>query len=126
MNRFIFYNPNPSNKSVGDCVVRAVSKALNIDWYDSYGLLCERGRIMNDMPNANAVWGDLLKTYGFKKFMTPNSCPNCYTVLDFCIDHPRGKYVLATGSHVLTCEDGFYFDSWDSGFEPIIYYYKEV
>lgn len=29
---FIYYNPNRLGKRVGDCAVRAVSKALNVDW----------------------------------------------------------------------------------------------
>ena len=30
-----FYNPNPLSKSVGDCVIRALSKALNKSWDDT-------------------------------------------------------------------------------------------
>ena len=27
-----FYEPNPVSSNVGDCAVRAISKALDIDW----------------------------------------------------------------------------------------------
>lgn len=28
---FVYYNPNPQGKLVGDCVIRALSKALDLD-----------------------------------------------------------------------------------------------
>ena len=33
---YVFYNPNPKNRRVGDCSVRAISKALGSDWQDAY------------------------------------------------------------------------------------------
>ena len=29
---WVKYNPNPAGRQVGDCAVRALTKALNIDW----------------------------------------------------------------------------------------------
>ena len=29
---FVFYNPNPAEKEVGDCVIRAIAKALDKSW----------------------------------------------------------------------------------------------
>ena len=29
---FIYYNPNPQDSHVGDCVIRAVTKATNSTW----------------------------------------------------------------------------------------------
>lgn len=29
---YTHYNPNPAQKSVGDCTVRAISKALDQSW----------------------------------------------------------------------------------------------
>ena len=56
----------------------------------------------------------------------PNTCPDCYTIADFCNDHPYGTYILATGTHVVAVIDGDYYDTWDSGNEiPIFYWQKE-
>ena len=33
---YINYNPNPKRKLVGDCVIRAISKATGNDWEDVY------------------------------------------------------------------------------------------
>lgn len=56
--------------------------------------------------------------------MLPDDCPECYTVEQFCEDHPKGLFVVAVQGHVLTVLDGDYYDAWDSGKEtPIFYYY---
>ena len=47
-----------------------------------------------------------------------------YTVDDFCGDHPVGTYILAIDGHVVCVQDGFYWDTWDSGQEIPIYYWE--
>lgn len=122
----VLYNPNPTRTRVGDCAVRAVAKATNQDWESVYAGLYVKGYSMGDLPNANSVWGSYLHDKGFKRAIIPNTCPDCYTVRDFCYDHPHGMYVLALEGHVVTVYDGDYFDTWDSGAEPVLYYwYKE-
>ena len=86
-----------------------------------------QGYMMKDMPSANSVWGAYLQENGYKRKLLPDTCPSCYTVIDFCNDHPTGTYLLAIGSHVVAVENGNYYDSWDSGDElPIYYWEKEV
>lgn len=119
------FNPNPMNKAVGDCVVRAIVKATGMSWMEVFNLLCDKGAQLYDMPSSNGVWGAMLRDMGFKRYSIPNSCPYCYTIRDFAEDHPDGLYILATGSHVVTCEDGCYYDSWDSGDEIPQFYYTE-
>ena len=76
------------------------------------------------MPNANHVWGAYLRRKGFKRHSIPETCPDCYTVSDFCRDVPRGVYVLATNGHVLAGVNGDWYDTWDSGGETPIYYWE--
>lgn len=124
---WIKYNPNPTGRSVGDCAVRALSKALRIDWESAYTLASDAGYAMGDMPSADSVWGAVLRQAGFYRQAIPSSYPDDYTVRDFCRDHPRGTYVLGLGGHVVAIEDGDYYDSWDSGQETPVYtwYRKE-
>ncbi len=122
---FVPYNPNPQGNYVGDCVIRALCKLLNQDWESVYLDVCLQGFMMKDMPSANHVWGAYLKSQGYSQYVLPNTCPDCYTVRDFCNDYPAGRYMLATGTHVIAVEDGNYYDSWDSGSETPVYYWKE-
>ena len=121
---YIYRNPNPMGKSVGDCVVRAISIAFNIPWKDVYIDLTDEGFAKCDMPSSNDVWSSYLINNGFQRKIIPDTCPDCYTIRDFCYDHPRGLYIVATGSHVVAVIDGDYYDSWDSGNEVPIYYFE--
>lgn len=113
------YNPNPTGRSVGDCVVRALSKALNVDWEQAYWMLSETGMQMGDMPSSNSVWQALLRKQGFKRKNLPNYCPDCYSFGDFARDNPRGIYVLGTGTHTATVIDGILYDNWNSSDETV-------
>lgn len=119
------YNPNPTGRRVGDCAVRAIAKALDTDWETAYALIAMNGYVMGDMPSSNSVWGSVLRQNGFYRHIIPNKCPDCYTVEDFCKDYPKGIYVLGLENHVVTIEDGNYFDSWPSGDKPVIYYWSK-
>lgn len=122
---YIQFNPNPSKKKTGDCVVRAFAIATNSDWDTAYLKLVLRGYVMHDMPSSNAVWDTQLIHEGFSREVIPNTCPNCYTVKDFCIDHPYGTFVLGTGTHAIAVVDGDYYDAWDSGDEIPTYFYRK-
>lgn len=123
---WVYYNPNPTGKRVGDCSIRAVTKATGDDWDTAYCGITLKGYEEKNMPSSNAVWGSYLRKKGFKRQMIPDECPDCYTVEQFCKDHPKGMFVVAVQNHVLTVVDGDYYDAWDSGNEiPIFYYYKK-
>lgn len=119
-----YYNPNPCGRMVGDCAVRAVSKALSISWEQAYVLICDAGLKMCDMPSSNAVWGAVLRQHGFVRENIPSTCPDCYTAEDFCRDHPRGVYVLGFGTHTACVKSGILFDSWDSSREIPQFYWR--
>lgn len=112
---YIFYNPNPKNKIVGDCVIRAISKLTGMSWDTTFTKLAATAFEMKDMPSSNAVWGTLLEKMGYFRVHLPIECPNCYTVREICKDFPKGRYLIAADSHVVTIVDGFYYDAWDSG-----------
>lgn len=118
------FNPNPKGKRVGDCTVRALCKALNQSWDKTYVELCVYGFMHCDMPSANAVWGAYLKSKGFSRYIVPDTCPDCYTLEQFCVEHPQGTYVVGLSGHVVTVQDGKIYDSWDSRNEIPIYYWR--
>ena len=123
---YTFFQPNPWGRNVGDCVVRAIAKALNVDWETAFELITTNAFQMGDMPSSDSVWGSVLRRNGFYRTAIPNTCPDCYTAEDFMIDHPRGTYVLGFGGHVATVKNGQLYDSWDSSQEiPQYYWYRK-
>lgn len=123
---YAYYNPNPMGRFVKDCVQRALSKALDIDWETASVLLANAAIKMGDISSSNSVWGAILRQNGFYRDIIPNTCPECYTAEDFCNDHQQGIFVLGFGDHVATVIDGVIYDSWDSSLEiPQYYWYKK-
>lgn len=122
---YIYYQPNPCGRAVGDCAIRAISAAFNIDWEEAFDILASFAKSMCDMPASDQVWGAALRANGFRKAILPTYCPHCYTMEDFCKDFPHGIYVVGFGGHVATVIDGDLYDSWDSSQEmPVYYWYK--
>lgn len=112
-----YYNPSPTGRNVGDCAIRAVAKALGVNWETAYALIASAGFQMGDMPSSNSVWGSVLRQHGFYRSAIPNTCPDCYTAADFAKDHPTGTFVLGFGNHTATVKDGILYDSWNSSNE---------
>lgn len=114
---YVHANPNPNGAYVEDCVIRAISIATDRSWDETAIYLFLQAFIMKNMPSVNKVWGTFLSSIGFRQYQLPNTCPDCYTIRDFCEDNPFGVFILATGSHVVAVINGDYYDAWDSGDE---------
>lgn len=125
MNTWYKFNPNPVNARVEDCAQRAISAALNVDWDTASDMIYDMAKAMGTTTHDDAAWGAVLRWAGFYRAAIPNTCPDCYTVKDFCLDHPRGVYVLKTSGHVVAIINGKAWDTWDSTGEiPSYYWYR--
>lgn len=117
-------NPNPAGKNVPDCVIRAISIALNQPWLQTFDELCDVARMDYNMPSADTVWGHYLYLKGFEPFILPGACPRCITIREFTRWFPEGVYIIGTGSHAVAVISGNYFDSWDSGDETPSFFWQ--
>lgn len=119
------YNPNPTGRTVEDCSIRAIAAALDVSWDSASDMVYYMAKSMGTTTPDDAAWGAVLRQNGFYRAAIPNRCPECYTVKDFCLDHPRGIFVLKTSGHVVTVIDGQAWDTWDSTGEiPMYYWYR--
>ena len=122
---YVYYNANPYKKTVGDCTIRAISTVTGLSWDIVYLGICFAGFENKDILSSNNVWQDFLYRIGFRRRVVPNSYINNYTISDFCLDHPVGRYILGTGDHVVAVVDGNYYDTADSGDDIVMYYWQE-
>ena len=120
---YVYFQNNPVGARVGDCAVRAISKALGITWEEAYEELATAGYQMADMPSSNTVITAVLRKHGFYKESLPD-CGGCYTIRDFAKDNPKGTYVVGTGNHVVCVINGDFYDSWRSDCEPVMYFWS--
>lgn len=117
-----YFNPNPKNRSANDCLVRALSRVFEITWDQAYDLLWDLGKQEKEIPTTNYVWEKYLQSQGFRRHSLP-LCPECIDVHRFSQYYNDGAYIVCTGTHVVAVVDGDYFDAWDSGSEPAMYYF---
>ena len=121
-------NPNPNHKrdKIGDCVIRAFCKALNVDWETVYVELSKMGLEMHAMPNDKVVWKKFLENAGFEKHIVSNAVGTKRpTTASFAKSHQTGTYVLQMAKHIVTCEDGLYYDTWDCGNKSLYAYWEK-
>ena len=121
-----YYQPNPVRTDpVGDCTVRALSKALDIDWETAHVMLDYASYMMGDISNSNAVIAAVLRQNGFYRGNFPEDCDACLTAEEFTQAFPSGTYLLGFGNHVATVVDGVLYDSWDSSGEVPLYFFRK-
>lgn len=121
---YIPYNNNPFNIHDDDCAIRSISKITDKPWEKVYMDLAVLGITKGRMPTTKTICNAYLKEQGFEREIIPNTCPDCYTVNDFCNDNPTGEYILATDDHMIAVIDGNVYDTWDSSGEIPMFYWK--
>uniref|UniRef100_A0AB39C7W1 Peptidase n=1 Tax=Bacillus phage KoopaTroopa TaxID=3234046 RepID=A0AB39C7W1_9CAUD len=111
-----YYNPNPKKIRTSDCVVRSMCKATGKDWDTVYKELFEIGFELKVMPNSDEAWKEYLKREGFIYHkLTIKKGSKRPRVAEFAQKNKTGTFVLSVAKHIVTCEDGYYYDTWDCG-----------
>ena len=121
---WIYANPNPANKQVPDCVIRAICIALNKTWLEVSDELYSIARREYSVTCDDHIWGEYLYSLGFEPFLLPFNCPKCVTINEFTKYYPEGCYIIGTGKHAVAIINGNYYDSWDSGNEIPSFFWR--
>lgn len=111
---FVKYNHNPLNKKVGDCVVRAIGKALDLTWDKVFEDLVVIAREQKSSLNYKDVYEKYLKQYETipVKYETPRGKKRL-TVNEVC--KLKGTFVILVARHLTCIIDGVNYDLWDCG-----------
>ncbi len=111
---FVYYNVNPKGEKTGDCVVRAISLALNENYTDIERKLLNIS-IENrcDMLNKNC-YGILLDEYNFPKYKVFGK-----KVYEIAEDFKDKKLIMRLKSHLCCVIEGIIYDLWDTSNEYV-------
>lgn len=119
--RFCYYQPNDKDikDKVGDCQVRAFTKALNLTWLEAFDLtipICRELQTYTIFDSDLRKTKEAMKKLGFIYTGISNKKGTIRpTVDEFAKNHPNGTYIVTVAHHVVAVVDGKYYDTWDSG-----------
>ena len=118
------YNPNPKGKNTGDCTIRAYCAAFDIDWDEAYDIASEIAKensvILDDSKVVPKILIEAFNCEVDSKYNKKSvKAKERLTVNNFAMSHPYGTYILHIRGHLVTCKNGEYWDSWDSGDKKI-------
>lgn len=125
-----YYNANVNDKSTGDCVIRSLSLAYNIDYRSVRSELHKIRRDNNFYQwNIKQNYEIFIKNHGYKEYKDIAS--ENLTEEQFAANNQDGTYLLVVGkskdsnnhSHMVCIIDGDIYDSWNSTGWYVKYYY---
>lgn len=121
-----FYNPHPKGLKVGDCVKRAFTKALNIEYKEVAKELNALKKVTKAKKfNENKNWKKYCEVKGMTKItFQATKGEKRMNGARFCKAHPKGTYVLRMAKHVVACVDGVLYDTWNSSKKCVYIAYK--
>lgn len=102
-----YYNKNPYDRHIEDCVIRSLSVLTNREWDDMYKELVHYSSQKGYMTdNVEFVEDYLDNRY-------PRECHYSKTIGEFAEEFPRGKYAITTEGHITALVDGYLIDTFD-------------
>ncbi len=112
---FIYHNENPNHELVGDCVVRAIAFALDID-YDY--VLQELFKVSNYF-NCDMIVKDCYNILLSEKYELPMFYGNGNSVEKIAKDFRDKILIMRIDGHLTCSKYGNIFDVWDTSKEIV-------
>ncbi len=112
-----FYQPNEKDTKdeYGDCVIRALTKALDLEWLQVFDELHPISREFQIPFNCRPCYEKYLSEVKHFEYhgISNRKGVKRPTVREFAKSHKTGKYVLRVAHHLVAVVDGVYWDTWD-------------
>lgn len=112
---FKYHNENPNGYHIPDCVIRSITLALNISYYEVISLLQENGDYYS-CDCLNKICYEKLLDYDFN---LPHYVGNGKTAKEIANDFPNSILILRMEGHLSTSICGIIHDIWDCSDEII-------
>jgi hypothetical protein len=126
---FVKHNENPKGREIGDCVIRALSKATGKSWDEVYDELYVIGKKKKRMMNDPKVYKVFLENNNFT--LSParrNECGKMISVEEFSrnVDVDT-MYVIHTRKHLTVVFNGDIYDTWNTSSQRAgKFYFKQI
>lgn len=106
---FVYYNANPKGENIGDCVIRAISLALNLDYYKVIDLLYKTSDYFNCDMLVRDCYGSFLDNH------FPKVIPNApKTVDEIAKDFEYNTLLIRIEGHLTCAMNSDIYDTWDT------------
>ncbi|MBQ7257800.1 MAG: hypothetical protein IJS60_08920 [Abditibacteriota bacterium] len=121
MTQYVYYQPN--KHATTDCAIRALTKALDMPWKQTFLETIPHCLELQEVPNSKVIIDKVLTENGWKwqgiKVKSGNMRP---TIGSW---NKKGEYVFRLASHVAYVKDLKLYDIWDCRNKAIYgYWYK--
>ncbi len=121
-----YYNANPKNLMIGDCVKKAIVVAAGMDYKTVQRELNRHKRVtgaefFNSHHNPDSY---VLNVLHAEKLCFSAGDGAQMTVGRFCEEYPVGRYILVLDGHWTPCVDGVIYDMWYPEKETVYSAYK--
>ena len=123
---FVNYNANPKQLRTGDCIIRAISFALNKDYIETYKELVEIGISKCDLINHKRVYELYLKNQGLDKQRMPRKDNSRYTIEEFINEKAEANktYIISISKHLTVVVDKVLYDIWNCRSKKVGNYFE--
>ena len=104
---YSYYNANPYNRHIDDCVIRALSILTNRSWDNVY----------DELSDIASNYGYTFDNVEFVEDYLDNryerECHYSKTLKEFVREHPFGKYAVTMDGHITAIIDGIVYDTFN-------------
>ncbi len=113
------YNRHPKGIKTTDCVVRAISTALDIDYLECRRTLNKTKKELgfNSYKDTKFLY-KFLENYPRLIYKAIKGEPRIKGS-DFTDLHPEGTYILKLAGHITCVIDGVILDTWDCSYRSV-------
>lgn len=126
---FIKYNANPKDRDIGDCVIRALSKATGKSWDEVYDELYIIGKKKKRMMNDSKVYKEFLKNYNFTLSPARRDEEGRMIIVEEFANNVDADtmYIIHTRKHLTVVFNGDIYDTWDTSLQKAgKFYFKQI
>ena len=99
---FQYYQPNPENRFLGDCVIRGISAVCGMDWHKTVDCLAKSGEYAYIAINNRDVYSVFLKRKGFVRHDRIKRNGRMLTGSEFCdemtVTYRSGERIFSAGN----------------------------